>query len=188
MRIIGGDLRGRKIIAPKGVISRPTTDRVRESLFNILHNRDDLRLEDARVIDLFAGSGALGFESLSRGARHCLFVEQNNQARAAIRNNIEALNLFGQTRLHRRSATALGALPASAGGRFSIAFLDPPYEKGLVAPALQSLHEGGWLENNAHAIIEQSAHEHSIEANFFEQLDHRIYGDTQIGVYQYRPR
>ncbi|MHA7873436.1 MAG: RsmD family RNA methyltransferase, partial [Hyphococcus sp.] len=109
MRIISGNFKGRTIIAPKGMRSRPTTDRTRESLFNILSSRDDVEFDGARVIDLFAGSGALGFEALSRGAAWCLFVETDAAARGAIRDNVEALGLFGVTRIHRRSAATLGA-------------------------------------------------------------------------------
>ena len=115
MRIVGGEFKGRRIAAPRGDTSRPTTDRNRESLFNILSARDDVNFEGARVIDLFAGSGALGLEALSRGAAWVLFVETDAAARGAIRDNIEALGAFGTTRIHRRSATSLGAKPASAG-------------------------------------------------------------------------
>ncbi|MEL7488782.1 MAG: 16S rRNA (guanine(966)-N(2))-methyltransferase RsmD, partial [Pseudomonadota bacterium] len=139
MRIVGGQFSGRKLAAPKGLTSRPTTDRTREALFNILSHRDDLELDGARVIDLFAGSGALGFEALSRGAAWCLFVETDAAARGAIRDNIEALGLYGATRLHRRSATALGIKPASVGPPFELAFLDPPYRKDLAPKALATL-------------------------------------------------
>jgi len=137
MRIIGGALSGRTIIAPKGRDTRPTADRARQALFNILASRDDVAIEGARVIDLFAGSGALGLEALSRGATFCLFVETDAAARGAIRDNIEALGLFGSTRLHRRSAIDLGVKPAGLGGRFTLGFLDPPYGEDLAGRALE---------------------------------------------------
>ena len=131
MRIVGGEFKGRCIVAPKGDTSRPTTDRNRESLFNILSARNDVNFEGARVIDLFAGSGALGLEALSRGAAWVLFVETDAAARGAIRDNIEALGAFGTTRIHRRSATSLGDKPASAGEPYTLAFLDPALSQGL---------------------------------------------------------
>lgn len=185
MRIIAGKFRGRRIIAPKGFIARPTADRTRESLFNILANREDFSFEGARVIDLFAGSGALGFEALSRGAAWCLFVETDAAARAAIRDNIEALSLFGVTRLHRRSAASLGPKPAGVGPSFDIAFLDPPYGKDLCEPALSTLKSGGWLKPGALAVVEQGKDEPLAAAESFKELDRRIYGATQIAIYEF---
>ena len=142
MRIIAGQHKGRTLIAPKGTGTRPTSDRTRESLFNVIAHADWApSMEGARVIDLFAGSGALGLEAMSRGAAFCLFVETDHGARGAIRDNIEALGLFGNTRLHRRSATDLGDKPAGVGSPFTLAFLDPPYHKALVQPALDCLVE-----------------------------------------------
>ncbi len=186
MRIIGGSFSGRRIIAPKGTVSRPTTDRTRESLFNILTARDDVELEGARVIDLFAGSGALGLAALSRGAAWCLFVETDVAARGAIRDNVEALGLFGCTRIHRRSASALGDKPASSGQPFNIAFLDPPYNKGLVEPALETLKSGGWLADQALIIVEQAANEVLVKLEHFIEIDRRKYGDSQIGLYRFQ--
>ena len=186
MRIIGGKFSGRRIIAPTGRVSRPTTDRTREALFNILAHTDDFSFEGARVIDLFAGSGALGFEAMSRGAVFCLFVETDAGARGAIRDNIEALGLFGATRLHRRSAVNLGAKPAGLGAPFTLAFLDPPYGKGFASPALAALGEGGWLADGAQAVIEQGKDEEPAGAPGFEAITRRLYGDTQIGFYAYR--
>jgi len=185
MRIVGGEFKGRRIVSPKGDTSRPTTDRNRESLFNILNAREDVDFNGARVIDLFAGSGALGLEALSRGASSVLFVETDASARGSIRDNIEALGVFGTTRIHRRSAISLGAKPASAGEPYTLAFLDPPYRKDLTEPTLRELHAGGWLERNALVVIEQAKDETpSIAENYIEK-DRRIYGDTMIGFYIY---
>lgn len=185
MRIIGGKFSGRRIIAPKGRTSRPTTDRTRESLFNILAARNDVDFEGARIIDLFAGSGALGFEAMSRGGAWCLFVETDAAARGAIRDNAEALSLFGVTRIHRRSATDLGPRPAGIGPVFTLAFLDPPYRQDLTGPALATLHDGRWLKPGAIAVVEQAKDEAPAAMENFVEDDRRVYGDTQIGIYQY---
>ncbi len=185
MRIVGGAFKGRRIIAAKGDVSRPTTDRTREALFNILSHREDFSFQDARVVDLFAGSGALGLEALSRGAAYALFVETDTSARGAIRDNIEALELFGHTRIHRRSATSLGQRPASAGGPFNLAFLDPPYRKDLAPLALMELSNGDWLTQGALAVIEQAKDETPAIAEGFTELDSRLYGDTRVTVLRF---
>lgn len=160
MRIVSGQFKGRSIVAPKTDATRPTSDRARESLFNILaHAAWAPDLDGARIMDLFAGSGALGFEALSRGASFCLFVETAHDARGAIRQNIETLGLFGVTRIHRRSATQLGEKPAGLGAPFSIAFLDPPYRKDLIVPCLQALRSGKWLTDNALICAETAVDE-----------------------------
>ncbi|MEL7030295.1 MAG: 16S rRNA (guanine(966)-N(2))-methyltransferase RsmD [Pseudomonadota bacterium] len=182
MRIIGGEWRGRRLSAPKGMTSRPTTDRVRESLFNLLAHRDGFSFDGARVIDLFAGSGALGFEALSRGAAFALFVETNAAARGAIRETIEAFGQFGRTRIHRRDALALGEKPAGLGAPFDLAFLDPPYRKGLAPPALEALAKGGWLSPAALAVVETASDEPTSAAPGFDADDVRVYGDTRIEI------
>ena len=160
MRIVAGQFKGRPIQAPKSDATRPTSDRARESLFNMLaHAAWAPDLEGARVIDLFAGSGALGFEAISRGASFCLFVETAHAARGAIRQNVDTLNLFGKTRIHRRSATDLGEKPAGLGAPFNLAFMDPPYNKGLVEPCLRILRDGGWLTGDALIVVETAADE-----------------------------
>ena len=180
MRIIAGQHKGRSLIAPKGMGTRPTSDRTRESLFDMLAHADWAPpIEGARVVDLFAGSGALGLEAMSRGAAYCLFVETDSAARGAIRDNIEALGLFGSTRLHRRSATDLGAMPASVGAPLDLAFLDPPYHKGLVQPALDGLVSGGWLAEGAVAMVETGADEMLMFAGW-ELLDARNYGAARV--------
>ena len=158
MRIISGQFKGRTIVAPKTNNTRPTSDRARESLFNILtHAAWAPHFEGARVLDLFAGSGGLGLEAMSRGAEYCLFVETAHAARGAIRDNIETLGLYGATKIHRRSAIDLGALVGLE--PFDLIFMDPPYHKGLVEPCLRSLVDGGWLADDALIVVETAADE-----------------------------
>lgn len=179
MRIVGGRFRGRAIAAPSHAGLRPTADRVRESVFNILlHGIDGLDLEGARVIDLFAGTGALGLEALSRGAACCLFVEEAVEARALIRSNVEAMGLMGVTKIYRRDATTLG--PAAPHQPFDLAFLDPPYGKGLAEKALQALLDGNWLKAGAVAVVEERVTETVSLPQGFAEVDRRSYGDTQV--------
>ncbi len=186
MRIVGGEHSGRPIIAPKGDRTRPTTDRARESLFNILAHGIGVEMEGARIIDAFAGSGALGLEAMSRGGAFCLFIETDAAARGAIRDNIEALKLYGNTRIHRRSATDLGKKPAGLGGPFTLAFLDPPYGKGLAQEALESLAKGDWLVPGAIIVIEQGADEIPAMTDAYEELDRREMGPAQFGFLSFR--
>ena len=179
MRIVAGTLRGRAITGPQHEGLRPTSDRVRESLFNILaHGVEDFSLSGARVIDLFAGTGALGLEAISRGAAFCLFVDNEADARALIRNNIEAFGLTGVTRIFRRDATDLG--PAGTVAPFHLAFLDPPYDKGFGERALTTLADGKWLVPGAIAVLEERASAEIALPPAFAELDRRTYGDTQI--------
>lgn len=187
MRIVGGKFRGRPIAAPKGMGTRPTTDRAREAVFNILAHGIGVEFEGVRTIDLFAGSGALGFEAISRGAAWCLFVETDAGARGAIRDNIEALSLFGCTRIHRRPATALGPKPASVGAPFALAFLDPPYARDLAGPCLEALCSGGWLADGAVAVVEQGAREAPCVPDGYEEIDRREMGAAQVGFLRARP-
>ena len=181
MRIVSGEFRGRALAAPEGSATRPTSDRARQAIFNILeHAAWGPELREARVIDLFAGSGALGFEALSRGAAFCLFVETDEEARGAIRENADALGLFGRTRVHRRDATNLGVKPGADGTPFSIAFLDPPYGKGLGETALARLAEGGWLAPGAVAVFERGVSEPDFAVPGFEALDVRDYGAARV--------
>lgn len=185
MRIIGGKYSGRTLNAPKGRDTRPTADRARESVFNILSHKEGFGFDGARVIDLFAGSGALGFEAMSRGADFCLFVETNAEARGAIRENIEALGLFGVTRMHRRSAASLGPKPAGVGSHFTLAFIDPPYGRDLVRPTLETLRAGGWLARGAVVVAEQGKDETPIEHSSCKVEDRRIYGAAQISFLRF---
>lgn len=185
MRIVSGQYRGKAIVAPPGEGTRPTSDRARQAVFNILeHAAWAPELNGARVIDVFAGSGALGLEALSRGAGFCLFVETDDAARGAIRENIDAMHLFGVTRVHRRDATDLGPRPASAGTPFDIAFLDPPYAKGLGEKAVAELRAHGWLAPGAILMFERGRGEIDPVLDGFEQIDARDYGAARVLFYK----
>jgi 16S rRNA (guanine966-N2)-methyltransferase len=184
MRIVGGTLRGRSISSPQHEGLRPTADRVRESLFNILaHGVEGFSLEGARVIDLFAGTGALGLEAISRGAAFCLFVDNDAEARALIRTNIEKFGLTGVTRIFRRDATDLG--PVGTMMPFDLAFLDPPYGNRLGERALVSLTEGNWLVPGAIIVLEERAGISVALPEGLAEIDRRTYGDTQILIARY---
>jgi len=189
MRIVAGLYRGRALVAPSGPSTRPTADRARQAVFNVLeHAAWSEGLAERRVIDLFAGSGALGLEALSRGAAFCLFVETDAAARGAIRDNVEALGrgeLFGRTRIHRRDATDLGAKPSGDGEAFDLAFLDPPYGQGLGERALAQLANGGWLAEGALAVLERGAGEADPVTPSFERLDARTYGAARVVFLRY---
>ena len=185
MRVTGGTLRGRTLAAPADMRVRPTSDKVRQAVFNILAHNDfgcGFALEGAAVADLFAGTGALGIEAISRGAKYCLFVEDAAESRALIRTNVEAFGLTGATKIWRRDATDLGPMGAGAGGPFELVFLDPPYRKNLVAPALASLRDGGWLAKNAICVCECAADEDIPSTDGFAQIDDRSYGETRVKI------
>lgn len=186
MRIVGGRLKGRTLFAPKGRVTRPTADRVREAMFNILAHADWAPpLEEARVIDVFAGSGAFGFEAISRGAAFALFVDNDVGARGAIRANAEAFDVLGIARVHRRDATTLGPKPAGLGAPFTLGFLDPPYGQGLVEPTLDRLAEGEWLARGAALAVEIGAEDPAPAATGFEPLDDRPYGAARVLFFRY---
>ena len=181
MRIVAGKLKGRAIVAPEGQGTRPTSDRARQAIFNVLeHAAWAEPLVGARVMDLFAGSGALGFEAMSRGAAFCLFVETDEAARGAIRENADTFGVMGATRVHRRSAIDLGARPGSDGEAFDLAFLDPPYGKGLGEQSLLRLLEGNWLKPGALVVFERGSDEPEIETPGCERLDARDYGAARV--------
>lgn len=182
MRIIAGNHRGLTLASvgkgDAGAHLRPTTDRVRESLFNLLLNGGyDHPVSDARVLDLFAGTGALGLEALSRGAAHVTFVDDGVKSRALIRENVEKCRAMGVTKLYRRDATRLGE---NRGAPFSLIFLDPPYGKGLGQLALAAARDGGWIAPGALIVWEENAVQETPDG--FEMLDQRRYGDTFISI------
>ncbi|MGA2289475.1 16S rRNA (guanine(966)-N(2))-methyltransferase RsmD [Bradyrhizobium sp.] len=178
MRVVGGRLKGRTLASPASRDIRPTADRLRESLFNILIHAYDDPIEDARVLDLFAGTGALGIEAISRGAKFALFVDNGTEARALLRNNVEALGLGGVTKVYRRDATRLG--PAHPMEPFALVFLDPPYRMQLAEKALVSLRDGGWLTPGALLVVEEAKAAELVAPEGFGQLERRVYDDTEF--------
>ncbi|MFC2966984.1 16S rRNA (guanine(966)-N(2))-methyltransferase RsmD [Acidimangrovimonas pyrenivorans] len=182
MRIIGGKFRGLALASvgkgDAGAHLRPTTDRVRESIFNLLINGGyGDPVTGARVLDLFAGTGALGLEALSRGAARVTFVDDGVKARALIRQNIEKTRAMGVTDLYRRDATRLGE---NRGAPYDLIFLDPPYGQGLGEIALAAASVGGWLAPGALVVWEESTA--PVVPEGFEQLDQRRYGDTLVTI------
>jgi 16S rRNA (guanine966-N2)-methyltransferase len=184
MRIVGGRLRGRALAAPKSQAIRPTADRLREALFNILVHAYGDAVTGARVLDLFAGTGALGLEALSRGATFALFIDDGAEARALLRENVAALGLGGVTRIFRRDACKLG--PAHPIEPFSLAFLDPPYGRGLAEAALASARAGGWLTPAALIVVEEAASAAFAVPEGFDELERRRYDDTALIVLRHR--
>ncbi|MGB7256462.1 MAG: 16S rRNA (guanine(966)-N(2))-methyltransferase RsmD [Pseudolabrys sp.] len=180
MRVVGGRLRSRPLAAPKSDAVRPTADRLREALFNILVHAYGDPVTGARVLDLFAGTGALGIEAISRGAAYALFVDEGVEARALLRNNVEALGLGGVTRIFRRDATQLG--PAHPIEPFSLVFLDPPYGQSLAEKALTAARDGDWLAADALAVVEEAADANFIAPGGFSELERRRYDDTEFVI------
>ena len=178
MRVVGGRLKGRNLASPATRDIRPTADRLRESLFNILVHAYDDPIEGARVLDLFAGTGALGIEAVSRGAAFALFVDNGAEARALLRNNVESLGLGGVTKVYRRDAADLG--PAHPMEPFSLVFLDPPYRMKLAEKALASLRDGGWLTSGALLVVEEAKAAEFAAPDGFTELERRAYDDTEF--------
>jgi 16S rRNA (guanine966-N2)-methyltransferase len=182
MRITAGLFGGRNLATPRDERVRPTADKVRQADFNILMHNDfgcDFALEGARIADLFAGTGAMGIEAMSRGAAFCLFVDDSAESRALIRQNVEMLNLTGTSKIWRRDATNLGPMGPGAGGPFDLVILDPPYRKNMVGPSLVSLVEGGWLSEHA-VLVAEAAEDEVLVAEGFQRFDERVYGETRV--------
>jgi 16S rRNA (guanine966-N2)-methyltransferase len=182
MRIVGGRHRGRRLSAPPGDTVRPTSDRAREGLFNILsHGRfaeSGLPFADAAVLDAFAGTGALGLEALSRGAIEAVFIERDRDALETLRHNIEILDETARSRIILGDATR----PPRGSVTCAVAFLDPPYHSGLAGPALAALAAAGWLTPDALVVIEVAAREKLSPGNGFTLLEERVYGGARLVV------
>jgi 16S rRNA (guanine966-N2)-methyltransferase len=178
MRIVAGAYRGRLLVAPKGHSTRPTADRARQALYNVLEHAAwaPRSLVGARIIDVFAGSGALGLEALSRGAEFCLFIDNDREARAAIGANLASLGSADRAQVGALDATRLG----TCGQAFDMAFLDPPYGRGLAAIGLEALRAGGWLAPNALAVVETGADERVVSFPGFRRLDERTWGAERV--------
>lgn len=185
MRITGGSLRGRNLVSPPDARVRPTSDRVRQAIFNILLHNDfgvGFSLEGAKAIDLFAGTGALGIEAISHGAAYALFVDDSAESRGLIRTNVETFGLTGVTKIWRRDATDLGPINTGSGGPFDLVFMDAPYREGLTAGALNALRDGGWLAPSA-VIVAETAADEAFEAEGCAAPDTRVYGETAVHIF-----
>jgi 16S rRNA (guanine966-N2)-methyltransferase len=185
VRVVGGEFRGRSLAAPSGDAIRPTSDRLRQTVFDILAHGYGNPARGARVLDLFAGTGALGLEAMSRGAAFVLFVEDGVQARGLIRRNVEALGLTGRSRVFRRDATRLGAIGSLA--PFSLVFADPPYGQGLGKRALAAAVAGGWLTPGAVVVLEESADAEIAPVAGLSVEETRKVGDSQVAFLRALP-
>jgi 16S rRNA (guanine966-N2)-methyltransferase len=181
MRIVAGSLRGRPLVAPRGHSTRPTADRTRQAIFNVLeHAAWAPDLEAARVVDLFAGSGAMGIEALSRGAAACLLIEHDPAALAAIAANVERLGLANRARTLRRDVAQLGPRTGREGAAFDVAFFDPPYGARLAEAALERVREGDWLAQGALAVVERGEDEPAIAPAGYALFDERVWGAARV--------
>ncbi|MFG1480247.1 16S rRNA (guanine(966)-N(2))-methyltransferase RsmD [Xanthobacter sp. V4C-4] len=184
MRIVGGALKGRTLKGPPSSATRPTSDRLRESLFNVLAHAYGDPCAGARVLDLFSGTGALAIEALSRGARFALMVEEAAGARAVIRDNVDALGLTGVTRIFRRDATRLG--PLGPGEPYGLVFCDPPYGRDLATTALAGARAGGWLTPDALLVVEERTGAFTTPDGFHE-LERRPYDESELIILELTP-
>lgn len=181
MRVVGGDFKGRRLIAPEGRDVRPTSDRVRESVFNILDHADfapDIR--GASVIDVFAGSGAVGLEALSRGAAAVTFIENDDRSRAAIMKNAGSLGKARAILVLRLDATRLPPPPRAASCPATVAFLDAPYDQDISGPTLLALQGRGWINADSLCVVETSSKSEFEAPRGFEVLDQRKYGAALV--------
>ncbi|HTX48363.1 MAG TPA: 16S rRNA (guanine(966)-N(2))-methyltransferase RsmD [Caulobacteraceae bacterium] len=186
MRIVAGTFRGRPLVAPKGHSVRPTAERARQAMFNILeHAAWSPGVEDARVIDLFAGAGGLGLEAISRGAAFCRFVELDETALGAIRANAASLGVADKVAIDRRDGARLSARPIGGQPPFDLAFVDPPYGKGLGETALRALASGGWLEPGAIVVLERGWREGAETPEGYGLLDERLWGAARVSFLRY---
>jgi len=181
MRIVGGRHKGRAIKAPPGRDVRPTSDRVRESVFNILlHGIDEFDIDGVTVLDVFSGTGALGLEALSRGAAHATFIDQDRKALAVARENAAHLKEWRNTTLLNLDATRLAPPPLAAKAPCGLAFVDAPYEKGLTGPSLLGLANKGWIGTGSVIVCEVGAAEPLDVPRAYELIDERTYGAARI--------
>jgi 16S rRNA (guanine966-N2)-methyltransferase len=185
MRIVGGEFRGRGLVAPRTRDIRPSSDRLREALFDIIVHRYNDKITGARVLDLFAGTGALGLEALSRGAAFTLFVEESAEARGLIRRNVEALGLTGRTRIFRRDAVRLGM--AGTVLPFDLVFVDPPYGRQLGNMALAAARAGGWLKPDTICVLEEAKKVVVGDIPGLRSLETRFIGDSQLAFFGVSP-
>jgi 16S rRNA (guanine966-N2)-methyltransferase len=186
MRIVAGRHRGRRLLAPPGEAVRPTSDRVREALFNILSHGElaanGIPFAEAAVLDAYAGTGALGLEALSRGAAQAVFIEQEPEALEVLRRNVVTLGENARSRIIAGDATR----PPRANVACAVAFLDPPYRSGLAGPSLAALRDSGWLAAGALVVVELAAREGLQPPAEFSFLGERVYGAARLVFLRYK--
>lgn len=181
MRVVGGRFKGRTLQAPEGRGLRPTADRVRESVFNILSHGDDaVDFDGLTVIDVFSGTGALGLEAMSRGAAHGVFIDNREKALSLVRKNAGPLGLGRAITPLKLDASRLAPPPRLAKTPAGLVFLDPPYESGLARPALLALKDKGWIETGAVCVVEVAAKEPLDPPRGYRVLDERTYGAARV--------
>ena len=185
MRIIGGKNRGRNLFAPEGIMIRPTSDRIRESIFNILNSYVDNGFYDKVVVDLFSGTGALGLEAVSRGAKSAILVDNQPQAIALIKKNAQKFKENEDIIVLKRDATRIGPFPYM-NSNANVIFLDPPYKKNLIPTSLRSLIDNNWLANEALCITELSTTETIDYGPRFKLIDIRKYAKTIIHILKFK--
>lgn len=178
MRIVAGKFRGKQLETPRSDHIRPTADRIREAVFSSIGSRIGTDFSGLYVLDLFAGTGALGLEALSRGAAHCIFVETDVEARGLIRGHIESFGVGGQTKLMKRDATDLG--PIERVRPADLVFVDPPYDQGLGERAIASGLQGGWIAPGALIVLEERKSAEITPPKGVEVVDRREYADSAI--------
>lgn len=176
MRVIAGTHKGRRLCTPKGKETRPTSDRLRESVFNILAHRWPDHLVGAMVADIFAGSGAMGIEALSRGAKYAVFVEKHTAGRDLISRNLQTMGLAGKAQVIEGDARKLPQLEVA----FDLVLMDPPYRRGLGEAALEALQQAGWLRQGTLVVLEASADENLDIPPGYKVRDRRAQGDSQV--------
>lgn len=187
MRVIGGSLKGRRLstIKTDGNMStlRPTTDRIKESLFNILFGgKFDIKIEHTRVLDIFAGTGALGVEAISRGAKTCTFIEKNKACVQTLKANIDLCSIEDKTKITICDATKI---PLNSDQPYDLVFLDPPYRKSLGEVAIKSALDSNWISKSALIILEEGEQKNSLEG--FRLEDIRRYSDTILHFFKRVP-
>ena len=181
MRVVGGKHKGRTLIAPSGQRTRPTSDRGRETVFNILaHSVDNFGLSGISVVDIFAGTGALGFEALSRGAKHATFIDSSRQALDIVKKNATILDEWRNTTLLKFDATHFLPPPRATKAPCGLALLDAPYQQELSVPALLGIVNKGWVKSGSIVIVEMAAKEEIELPRHYEQLDERYYGVARV--------
>ncbi len=179
MRVISGTARGMKLQTPKGMSTRPTTDRVKESMFNIIN----FRIRESRVLDIFAGSGALGIEALSRGAHSCTFVDSSRESIGIINENLQKARLDGRADVVASKVEL--ALSKLSNEKFDMIFMDPPYCKGFIEPVLESIVDNNVLDSDGIVVVEHDSSDKTPQnIKTLVKSDERTYGGTTISFYE----